>query len=295
MRKFDAGRAGRLAAAVAAGAAVLLAGLWLGGGPLRGGATVYSGVDLFSAGQPLLPLPGSYAARPMKARLNGNEMTMVRCASDLPPARVAEAYCAAARGRSVLEPEYDRLGGAGIAKVLARGLPEPYASILEGKEPGYLYTSRTLGFFGFIDRDERFCQVLAYANPGTGGSDYFLQWAEDYRLNMEPLPSGDMPGEDCPYIGRPPLSRRTLSLIQDGGEFGLWVYETDSSVSSVVAHVLAEAERNGWERKEKEERALEEVASCSTLWFGKRSAQLFVDVERQEGVTRAVIVSVGKP
>jgi len=139
---------------------------------------------------------------------------------------------------------------------------------------------------GAVDEGRRTLGLVAFDDPKSGGSFYFVGAASP---RAEARPEGDAPGQEVPGIPRPFRSRRTLCLDGLGGiESRLLVYEGWGDTADTVELFADQMPRSGWTRNADAERILQQHLPGTVLSFLKGTQRAMVYIERDTATSKVL-------
>jgi len=205
--------------------------------------------------------------------INGLEAASVRFASSRSPGAVVADYAA------LLEEE-----GYAVLPPVGHGHHE---------KGGFVgFASEDQAMLGFRDPEGRFMGVVAFANPVTGGSDYFVT-----RDGNEPeigrRPGNDVPGK-VPGDIEPPTASVREYCVERGGDHPsiLALYWCDTSPAMVARRYRAAMAERGWEEPPGAETAFRGVPGGEHLLFRRGSESCLANVAEADGDAEAWLTLV---
>jgi hypothetical protein len=142
---------------------------------------------------------------------------------------------------------------------------------------------------GAIDPEGRTLGIVAFEEPKTGGSTYFVGRSRSPRAGWR---HGDAPGEEVAGIPRPLRSRRIFCIDGLGGiPSRLLVYEGSGAISDTAALFATEMPKAGWERNRDVERAIQQRLEGRFLSFlnGTQRAMIYIERDPGTGTVRTAV------
>jgi len=135
---------------------------------------------------------------------------------------------------------------------------------------------------GAVDKDGCSLAIVAFEEPKTGGSVYFV--GRSRPRDLSGWRHGDVPGEEVPGIPRPPRARRVFCVDGLGGiPSRLLVYEGWGALDDAVEVFAAEMPKAGWQRNSDAEKIIQKHLEGRFLTFVKGTRRAMIYVERDPG------------
>ncbi len=255
----------RAALIAAVGAGVLVLGLRHAPAtrPRRALQPTWTGRSPVQADLGFAPLPGSKLLRSHDVVMNGERTQFAQYRSTRPALQVVAQF-------------EERFG-----TVSASGEPTK-GSMVRVAAGGY-------AMVGAVDEARRTLGLVAFDDPKTGGSFYFVGRAKPRAGGWR---HGDVPGEEVPGIPRPLRSRRVLCIDGLGGITSrLLVYEGWGDVSDTVERFATQMPQAGWTRNADVERVIQKHLPGTFLSFlkGTRRAMVYIERERDTNKVRTAV------
>lgn len=159
--------------------------------------------------------------------------------------------------------------------------PGSWAELAEAARQ-FLETSELSSFGGV---------VYSYAEQRRDGRSHVVTlWTESGLALDRMFPaSGDAEGEDSRVLPRPENARRTLSAAAEGMSFGLRLYETAASVTSVQRFYDEWMRESGWQL------AVRAEEQGATAYLRPDGYQAFLSLSTSDERTYATLIEAGRP
>jgi len=213
------------------------------------------------------PLPGSALLRSYECRFNGEATPFAQYRSPFP-------------ARQVIDQFEERYGKP------VEQAPPTRGTMVHVAAPAYAAA-------GAIDSEGRTIGIVAFEDPKTGGSNYFVGRSSSDRRTWQ---NGDAPGEEVSGIPRPLRSRRVFCVDGLGGITSrLLVYEGYGEIGDTVDLFATEMPKAGWRRNSDVERVIQKQLGGQFLSFLNGTKRAMVYIERDQGTNKvrtAVVYSV---
>lgn len=235
--------------------------------------------------------------------INDTPFRFTRSWSRLGHRQVIEEYSRRAEGQTYLAKnvlEHVRRNPV-VAKELDRIANGAADFILNHKGYTRIF-AEAFSMLGYVDGAKRNLGVLAFDNPLSGGSDYFISESSEMMPALRPIAGGDAPGRDIDGIPRLPHSKRLFSFERtDAWKGYLGVYDCAGGVAEAVSFLRREMPRYGWVQDEEFETAVQRTSGVEILAFvrgggsvrGLRGAErvlMYVQPGRQFGRTFLMVL-----
>ncbi len=245
----------RAALIAALAAAILAFGYSHGRAWLSGRAAPPYGPARVQAPPPVEPLADSTLVTSHRCTFNGDVATFAQYRSSLPAEEVIAQF-------------EDRFG-----KLAAPSSPRQGTMMR--------MASRACAAAGAIDSDGSTIGIVAYGDPKTGGSTYFV--GRSRPSDSKGWQNGDAPGAEVPGIPRPPNARRVFCIEGLGGITSrLLVYEGWGSLEAASDVFAAEMPKDGWTRNQDAENVIQKRLEGKFLSFLKGTSRAMVYIERDK-------------
>lgn len=206
-------------------------------------------------------LAGDVALASEPVTINGRRVDAVRFASARPPAAVVEALAL-------------RLEPLGYAVVSGAKGSEAAGRFVRLGGPGQ-------AMLAFRDREGRFMGVVAFANPTSGGSDYFV--TRDLEAADDTVPGAEVEGEEPDPSMRPVASRREYWIERGDPRSILALYWCDARPEMVAEIYRARLPGDGWAEPAGSPEAFAGAPEGTHLMFHKGRDRCLVHVSDEEG------------
>jgi len=157
------------------------------------------------------------------------------------------------------------------------------------KGPMVRVVSRGYSAATAVDSEGRVVGIVAFDDPKTGGSTYFVGRSEGKPKGWR---AGDVPGKEVPGIPRPLRSRRVFCIDGIGGmPSRLLVYEGSGAISDTVDLFANEMPEAGWQRNADVERVVQKHLDGRFLSFlkGTERAMIYIEREPATGKVRTAV------
>ncbi len=138
---------------------------------------------------------------------------------------------------------------------------------------------------GAVDPDGYTVGIVAYGDPKTGGSTYYV--GRSRPSDPKGWRYGDVPGDEVPGIPRPPNARRVFCVNGLGGiQSRLLVYEGAGSLDAAADIFVSEMPKAGWTRNTDAENIIQRQLEGKFLSFIQGTRRAMVYIERDPGTNK---------
>jgi len=222
-----------------------------------------AGPERLLAGVWFEPLAGSKLLATNECTMNGQRAVFAQFRSRYPSRKVVEQFEA-------------RFGGFAAEDQPTRG-------------PMVRVVARGYSTAAAVDSEGRVVGIVAFDDPKTGGSTYFVGRTEGKAKAWR---AGDVPGREVPGIPRPLRSRRVFCIEGIGGiPSRLLVYEGSGPISDTADLFATEMPKSGWQRNTDVERVIQKHLEGKFLSFlrGTERAMIYIERETDTGKVRTAV------
>ncbi|HUT36472.1 MAG TPA: hypothetical protein VNE39_23495 [Planctomycetota bacterium] len=145
--------------------------------------------------------------------------------------------------------------------------------------------ARSYAAAGAVDSEGCTVGIVAYEDPKTGGSVYFV--GRSKPGDPKGWRHGDVPGDEVPGIPRPPQARRVFCVDGLGGiPSRLLVYEGAGSLDDAAQVFADEMPKAGWTRNSDAENVVQTQLPGKFLSFLQGTRRAMVYIERDPGTSK---------